>query len=90
MKTAIVLTAAAVVALFSAPASAWEGKKVACYDKHYVPAAYSTSKKLKHAARTEWEHRDGQIVEVYYAPVYIEKKHLAKEAHYVLRRAACN
>jgi hypothetical protein len=41
MKTTI-LAAAAVLVSFAAPAMAWEGKVVACYDSVRVPA------KLKH------------------------------------------
>ncbi len=90
MKTTLFVTAAAVAALFSAPAMAWEGQKVACYDKHWVPATYTTTKTLKHAARTEWEHHGDQVVKVYYAPMYIEHKHLDKKGHYVLRQAPCD
>ena len=76
--------------LLAGPAAAWEGQKVACYDKHWVPAAYKTSKHLEKPAKTKWEHVDGQMVKMYYPPVYMEKKTLAKEGHWVLRKAACN
>lgn len=88
MKKTMITAAAAM--LFAAPAFSWEGQKVACYDKHWVPATYSTSKKLEMAAKTQWEHADGQYVKVYYPPVYMEKTHLKKEGHYVLRKAPCN
>jgi hypothetical protein len=90
MKTTFFVTAAAVAAMFGAPAMAWEGHKIECYDKHWVPATYTTSKKLKHAARTEWEHRDGQLAKVHYPAMYIEHTHLATAGHYVLRKAPCN
>ncbi|MEL6609352.1 MAG: hypothetical protein AAFO58_05805 [Pseudomonadota bacterium] len=81
--------AAAVVVAFAAPAAAWEGHVVACYDKIWVPAEYKTSKTLHTKARTAWEHRGDQLVEVYYPPMYLEHKTLVKEGHYVKRKAAC-
>jgi hypothetical protein len=38
-KTLVSAVVAAIA--FAAPAMAWEGKTVACYDKHLVPAKYS-------------------------------------------------
>ena len=43
MKTTI-LAAAAVLVSFAAPAMAWEGKVVACYDSVWVPAKTETHK----------------------------------------------
>ena len=43
---------AAAATMFAAPAAAWEGQKVACYDKHWVPATYTTSKHLEYPPRT--------------------------------------
>lgn len=83
------IAAAAVMVSFAAPAMAWEGKVVACYDKIWVPAEYKTSKTLHMASRTTWEHRGDQMVEVYYPPMYMEHKHLVREGHYVKRKAAC-
>lgn len=74
---------------FAAPAFAWEGHVVACYDKIWVPATYKTTKHLKMAAHTEWEYRHGQMVKVHYPAVYIEKRHKDKPGHYVARKAAC-
>ena len=88
MKT--MFTVAATAMLFAAPAVAWEGKKVACYDKHWVPATYYTTKHLEMDAKYQWEHVDGQYVKVYSPPVYMEKTHLKKAGHYVLRKAPCN
>jgi hypothetical protein len=89
MKTT--LTAAALVlASFAAPAMAWEGKVVACYDKAWVPDVYKTHKKLHTPARTTWEHRGKQLVEVYYPAIYIEHKHLVAKGHYLKVPAACH
>jgi hypothetical protein len=83
------VSAAVVLASFAAPAMAWEGQVVACYDSVWVPDQYQTSKVLHSKARTAWEHRGKQLVEVYYAPVYIEKRTLARKGHYLKRKAAC-
>jgi len=71
MKTTI-LAAAAVLVSFASPGMAWEGKVVACYDSVWVPAKTETHKNLHSAAHIKWEHRGGQLVEVYYAPAYIQ------------------
>ncbi len=83
--------AAAVVAFaaIGAPALAWEGQIVACYDKDLVGPKYSYSKTLIKPAKTQWEHRHGQLVEVYYPAVYKENRHLVQEQHYVVRKGAC-
>ncbi|MEQ9260769.1 MAG: hypothetical protein RIG84_16910 [Roseovarius sp.] len=88
MKKTFVIAAAAMV--LGGPALAWEGQKVACYDKHWVPTTYKVSHHLEMAAKTQWEHADGQYVKVYYPPVYMEKKMVDKPGHYVLRKAPCN
>jgi hypothetical protein len=74
---------------FAAPAMAWEGQIVACYDKVWVPAKYNYTKKLIMAAHTEWEYKHGQMVKVHYPAVYKESKHLVKPGHYVAKKAAC-
>jgi hypothetical protein len=84
------MAAAVVLVSFAAPAMAWEGKVVACYDSHYVADQYKVTKHLHSKARTAWEHRGKQLVEVYYAPVYIEKRTLAVKGHYVKRKAPCH
>ena len=89
MKSILMGAIIAVAATASAPAMAWEGQKVACYDKVYVPATYKTTKHMKYPAKTKWEHHNGQMVEMYYAPVYMEMRHVATEGHYVLRKAVC-
>ncbi|WP_372885909.1 hypothetical protein [Shimia sp.] len=83
------LITAAVFIGIAAPAAAWEGKVVACYDKVWVPASYKTHKVLHSKGYTKWEHRGDQLAEVYYAPMYIEKKTLVMEGHYVKRKAPC-
>ena len=73
----------------AAPAFAWEGKVVACYDKIWVPAKYAYTKELIMASHTEWEWQDGQMVKVWYPAVYKEKKHMKSPGHYIARKAAC-
>jgi len=48
-KTLVSAVVAAIA--FAAPAMAWEGKTVACYDKHLVPAKYSATKVLVKAGQ---------------------------------------
>jgi hypothetical protein len=88
MKTLIAGAIFATAAL-AAPAFAWEGKVVACYNKVWVPAQYSTTKKLVMAAHTEWEHRNGQMVKVWYPAVYKESEHKISDGHYVARKGPC-
>lgn len=86
------LIAGAVLAAsaFAAPAFAWEGHVVACYDKVWVPASYSYTKKLIMAAHTEWEHnKKGQMVRMHYPAVYQEVKTMTAPGHYVAKAAAC-
>lgn len=83
------ISAAVVLASLAAPALAWEGKVVACYDSVWVPDQYTTTKHLHSKARTAWEHRGDQLVKVYYAPVYIEKRTLSQKGHYLKRKAPC-
>ena len=75
--------------MLAAPAFAWEGKVKACYGKVWNPAEYSVKEVLFKPARTAWEHRKGQLVEVYYAPVYREHKTLVHKAHWIMRREHC-
>jgi len=74
---------------FAAPAMAWEGHVVACYDKVWVPAKYAVSKQLYMKAHTEWEHRHGQMVKVHYPAIYKEHKTLTHPGHYIARKAPC-
>lgn len=85
------LMAAAITTFaFSAGASmAWEGRVVECYGKVWHPAQYSTKKVLVKHARTEWEHRNGQLAQVYYAPVYKEVRSKTKDGHWIMRKEAC-
>ena len=89
MKKTLVASVVALSAL-AAPAMAWEGRTIACYDKVWVPDEYTVTKKLHSAARTAWEHcANGQLAEVYYAPMYLEERHLKTPGHYVKRAAPC-
>lgn len=80
---------AALLAAVAAPAFAWEGHVVACYDKIWVPAKYDTYKELKMAAHTEWEYKNGQMVKVHYPAIYWERKKLVHPGHYIARKAPC-
>lgn len=85
-----VFAGAAVLAALAAPAFAWEGQVVACYDKVWVPAKYATSKTLIMAAHDEWEHNgNGQMVKMHYPAVYKENKSLTTPGHYVAVKAPC-
>ncbi|KNG92866.1 hypothetical protein [Pseudaestuariivita atlantica] len=85
------LTIAAIVASagFAAPALAWEGKVIACYDKVWVPAKYSTTHVPHQAAKTKWVYQNGQMVEIYYPAIMKEMKTLVKEGYYIKRKAPC-
>jgi hypothetical protein len=85
----LVVAAAATLAL-SGTAYAWEGQVVQCYDTVLVPAQFETHQTLVRAARTEWEHRNGQAVQVYYPPVYVETRTQTRPERYVNRPAPCN
>lgn len=84
----IIATAAAAVVLSATSALAWEGKVVACYDKVWVQPDAVCHKKPHKPAKTVWEHRGDQLVEVYYAPVYKEICS-QKPGYWLKRKAAC-
>lgn len=71
-------------------AAAWEGKVLECYNKTLMPTTYNTSKELVKKAKTKWEHRNGQMVKVYYPPVYVEHRTVKTPEHYVMQPAECN
>ncbi|WGW02991.1 hypothetical protein [Tropicibacter oceani] len=77
------------VTAMAAPAFAWEGQVVACYDKVWVPAKYSYTKTLVMASHTEWEHQNGQMVKMHYPAVYKQMKHLETAGHYLAVKAPC-
>lgn len=84
-----ITAAAAVVVAFAAPAAAWEGHVIKCYDKIWVPAEYKTTKIPHTKAVTKWEHCGDQLCEVHYPAMYKEMKTLVTPGHYVKREAAC-
>jgi len=69
---------------------AWEGKVVACYDSVWVPAKTETHKKLHSAAHTKREHRGGQFVEIYYAPVDIQHSRKTSKGYHLKIKVSCN
>lgn len=89
MKNTFLATAAVALATLAAPALAWEGKVVQCYDKEWVPPTYKSKDKLHKPAKEVWEHRGDQVVLVRYAPVYIRKNVLVREGMWVKVPAAC-
>lgn len=89
MKKTLLAAAAATVAL-SAPAFAWEGKKVACYDKVWQDPVYEYTQVLEYPAKKKWEHKDGQMVEMHYPAIYMQKKTMVSAGRYVLVKAACH
>lgn len=56
-----ILTAAAAIALTATAASAWEGRTVACFDKHWVGPTYETKNVLVKPAKEQYEHANGRI-----------------------------
>lgn len=88
-KVSFIAAAMTAAAFLAAPAMAWEGKVVSCYGKVWQPAKYSTHKTKVKESKTRWEHRNGQMVEVYYPPVYKESRTMTKEGHWIMRKEAC-
>jgi hypothetical protein len=88
MKKTLISAVVAAVA-FAAPAMAWEGKTVACYDKHLVAAKYSATKVLVKAGKSQYEHRNHRIELVGYPPVYKKVRTKTSDAHYVMREVSC-
>ena len=85
-----ILTAAAAVALTATAASAWEGRTVACFDKHWVGPTYETKQVLVKPAKEKYEHTaHGRIELVRYAAVYREYKTLVKEGMWVMKEVSC-
>ena len=84
------ISAVAATLVFAAPAMAWEGKTVACYNKHLVGAKYSATKVLVKAGKSQYEHRNGRIELVAYPPVYKEVRTKTADAHYVMREVSCH
>lgn len=89
MKKTIMAAAAVALTSIAAPALAWEGQVIQCYDKEWVPAVYKSKDKLHKPAKEVWEHRGDQVVLVRYAPVYIRSNHLVREGMWVKVPAAC-
>lgn len=92
-KIALPALALAMVPFFSAPAAAWEGQVVECFDKVYVAPEYRHTKHLVKEASTTLEHRGTgkhmQMVRVHYPAIYEETRTLVRAGHYVMRPAAC-
>lgn len=86
-KTLFTATVAAIA--FAAPAMAWEGKTVACYDKHLVPAKYTYAKHLVKGQKSQYEHRNGRIELVTYPAVYRQTATKVADAHYVMVQVPC-
>ena len=69
---------------------AWEGETVACYDKHLVPAKYSSTKVLVKGEKQQYEHRNGHIELVRYPAVYKEVRTKTADSHYVMVKIKCH
>lgn len=89
MKKTILTTVAATL-MMAAPAFAWEGKTVACYDKVWVGPKYTAVKELVKPAKYKYEHRHGRVEKIYYAPVYVEKKTKVSDGYYVMKEVSCH
>ena len=88
MKSILTATAAAVV-LSAGSAMAWEGRTVACFDKHWVGPTYSVKNVLVKPAKEKYEHKNGRIELVRYAAVYRQHKSLEKEGMWVMKEVSC-
>lgn len=88
MKKTLFSAAVAAIA-FAAPAMAWEGETVACFDKHLVPAKYSSTKVLVKGEKKQYEHRNGRIELVRYPAVYKEVRTKTSDSHYVMTQVMC-
>ena len=88
MKSILTATAAAVV-LSAGSALAWEGRTVACFDKHWVGPTYSTKNVLVKPAKEKYEHKNGRIELVRYAAVYRQHKTLKSEGMWVMKEVSC-
>ncbi len=87
MKT--ILFAAAAAMTMAAPAVAWEGRTVACFDKVWVGPTYATSKKLVMAPHDEYKHTKHGVELVRYDAVYREYKHKVSDGHWVMKEVPC-
>ncbi len=87
--TKTLISAVVTAIAFAAPAMAWEGKTVACYDKHLVPAKYSAEKVLIKKSKQQYEHRNHRIELVKYPAVYKEVLTKTADSHYVMREVSC-
>lgn len=88
MKT-ITLAAALALASLAAPAMAWEGKTVACFNKEWVPPTYSSKKTLIKEAKELYEHKNGRIELVRYPAVYRVDYSAKSEGHFVMKKVSC-
>ncbi len=89
MKTAIIAAAVVAATGFAAPAFAWEGKVIACYNKAWVEPTYEYHKKLIKPAKTVWEKSHGQLKKVYYPPVYEQIKTKTSDGYYLAVEGKC-
>ncbi len=88
MKSILTAAAAAFV-LTAGSAMAWEGRTVACFDKHWVGPTYTAKNVLVKPAKEKYEHKNGRIELVRYAAVYRQHKTLATEGMWVMKEVSC-
>lgn len=87
MKT--ILTAAAAVAITATAASAWEGRTVACFDKHYVGPKYVTENVLVKPAKEKYVHKKHGVELVRYDAVYRQYKYKVSDGMWVMKEVSC-
>ncbi len=87
MKKALIALAA--FTAMSAPAVAWEGRTVACFDKVYVGPTYVTTKEPIMAPHQEYKHTKHGVELVQYDAVYREYKHKVSDGHWVMKQVPC-
>ncbi len=85
----ILTAAAAAVLLTAGSAMAWEGRTVACFDKHWVGPTYKTKDVLVKPAKEQYEHVNGRIELVRYAAVYRQYKYKVTDGMWVMKEVSC-
>ncbi|MEL7114740.1 MAG: hypothetical protein AAGP08_03975 [Pseudomonadota bacterium] len=84
-----ILMAAAAVALTATAASAWEGRTVACFDKHYVGPKYESHHVLVKPAKEKYVHTEHGVELVRYDAVYRQYTHQVSEGKWVMVEVSC-
>ncbi|MCP3971006.1 MAG: hypothetical protein GY717_11960 [Rhodobacteraceae bacterium] len=88
MKSILTAAAAALV-LTTGSAMAWEGRTVACFEKEWVGATYTTREVLHMAAMEKFEHVNGRIELVRYPAVYRQYRTKVSDGRWIMKQVLC-